>query len=91
MEKEKSKEKGEEDRRKCYDCWRRRFRREMTEQAGALGQPLSASFNAIITKREEESKELRERLMLLRDETLELQILAGDHYMGRYVEHEKKF
>lgn len=90
MEKQKKKGDGGEDRRECYDCWRRRYRRDMTAQAQAAVSELPVTFDVWITEKEEKSKELREQLMLLRDEMLELRLLAGDHYMGRYEDNEEK-
>lgn len=84
------KKEEDKDKRECYECWRRRFRREMTEMARASKMDLPSAFDQYITEREERSKEVRTTLIDLRDESLELRLLAGDHYMNRYVDHEKK-
>lgn len=84
------KENKEPSKKECYDCWRRRFRREMTENAMASGSDMAKEFDRLITKREEDLESVREKFTALRDEIQELRLLAGDHFMGRYVEHEER-
>ena len=83
------KEKKEPDKKECYDCWRRRFRREMTEKATASGSDMAKELNLLITKREEDLESVREKFTSLRDEIQELRLLAGDHFMDRYVDTEE--
>jgi hypothetical protein len=84
------KEKKEPNKKECYDCWRREFRREMTEKAIASGPDMAKEFDRLITKREEDLEIVREKFTSLRDEIQELRLLAGDHFMDRYVEHEEE-
>jgi len=77
------------DKKECYECWRRQFRKEMTEKAGASDLDLAKEFNILISKREEELESVREKFTSLRDEIQELRLLAGDHFMGRYVDEEE--
>jgi hypothetical protein len=86
-----NKDKGKEvDKKECYDCWRRRFRREMTEKAQASNSEMAKEFDAYIREREGVLESLREKFTTLRDEILELRLLAGDHFMNRYVAQEEK-
>jgi hypothetical protein len=86
-----AKDKGKEvDKKECYDCWRRRFRRDMTEKAQASNSEIAKVFDTDIRERESVLESLREKFTTLRDEILELRLLAGDHFMNRYEEHEEK-
>jgi hypothetical protein len=86
-----NKDKGKEvDKKECYDCWRRRFRREMTEKAKASNSEIAKEFDVYISEREGVLESLREKFTTLRDEILELRLLAGDHFMNRYNEHEER-
>jgi len=83
------------DKKECYECWRRKFRREMTEAANIPSSDMATEFNKSISKREEELERKREEFTSLRDEIQELRLLAGDHFMGRYdaqkeVERERR-
>ena len=80
----------QQEKRECFECWRRRFRKEMTAAAQLLKTELPVAFESLISKREKEEKEVREKLISVRDEIHELRLLAGDHYLGRYSDDEKK-
>lgn len=73
----------------CRDCWKRRFRSEMMKlfSESANGPKF---FNEELTLREELYDAMRRDGRDVYDEITEIRSLAGDVFMDRYSNEEKK-
>lgn len=74
----------------CRDCWRKRFREDLMELLSSTGSDASVFFNDELALREKLYDEMRLEARDVYDEITEVRALAGDVFMNRYSEEEKK-
>jgi hypothetical protein len=92
MERKTKKVKKEGDT--CRDCWTKRFRKDIHKQwqqeTEKNNMTLAAFLNRELESRELDIKNMREEFGNLYDEIGAIEHLAGDVYMGRFDEEDKR-